>query len=142
MSILDNFDIPFSTYGSYLSFHYYDETYMNAPDIGNFPVPKPYQKGFTLRPVCGMQSGGTHEQIAGTWLDDTSMTLCMMKAIISKGIDYIDQMERFADWLWNATNTSHDEVFDVGGSTKMSIFKNTGGNSRLLVSEMKIIFVA
>ena len=46
-------------------------------------------------------------------------------------------MERFADWLWNATNTSHDEVFDVGGSTKMSIFKNTGGNSRLLVSEMK-----
>ena len=33
MSILDNFDIPFSTYGSYLSFHYYDETYMNAPDI-------------------------------------------------------------------------------------------------------------
>lgn len=49
MSILDNFDIPFSTYGSYLSFHYYDETYMNAPDIGNFPVPKPYQKGFILR---------------------------------------------------------------------------------------------
>ena len=46
MSILDNFDIPFSTYGSYLSFHYYDETYMNAPHIGNFLVPKPYQKGF------------------------------------------------------------------------------------------------
>ena len=88
-----------------------------------------------LRPVCGMQSGGTHEQIAGTWSDDTSMTLCMMKSIISKGIDYTDQMERFADWLWNATNTAHDEVFDVGGSTKMSIFNFVKGRSALECGE-------
>ena len=104
-------------------------------------VPVEFKKRGTFH-VDDMMGYGTHQQPAGTWSDDTSMTLCMMKAIISKGIDYIDQMERFADWLWNATNTSHDEVFDVGGSTKMSIFKNTGGNSRLLVSEMKTFYVA
>ena len=74
-------------------------------------------------PVCGMRSGGTYEQIAGTWSDDTSTTLCMMASITEKGIDYKDQMERLADWLWTANNTAHGEVFDVGGTTKSSIFK-------------------
>ena len=30
-----------------------------------------------IDPVCEMRSGGAHGQPAGTWSDDTSMTLCM-----------------------------------------------------------------
>lgn len=73
-------------------------------------------------PVTGMRSGGTYNQPAGTWSDDTSMTLCTMDSLIEKGIDYSDQMLRFCDWLWNAANTAHDEVFDVGGTTKHAVF--------------------
>ena len=73
-------------------------------------------------PVTGMRSGGTHGQPAGTWSDDTSMTLCTIDSLIEKGLDYPDQMLRFCDWLWNASNTAHDEVFDVGGTTKHAVF--------------------
>ena len=41
-------------------------------------------------PVVGMRSDGAHRQRAGTWSDDSSMTLCAMDSIIEKGIDYID----------------------------------------------------
>ena len=74
-------------------------------------------------PITDMIGGGAHEQLPGTWSDDTSMTLCTIESIIEKGIDYDDQMYRFADWLWSATNTARDEVFDVGGATKHAIFR-------------------
>ncbi len=88
-------------------------------------VPAEFMSRTELRqnPVTGMRSGGVHHQPAGTWSDDTSMTLCMVDSLTAKGIDYSDQMERFADWLWNANNTARDEVFDVGGTTKRSIYK-------------------
>ncbi|HJB49901.1 ADP-ribosylglycohydrolase family protein [Anaeromassilibacillus sp. D41t1_190614_C2] len=73
-------------------------------------------------PIKDMRGGGAHGQPAGTWSDDTSMTLCMMDSFMEKGVDYEDQMLRFSDWLWNAANTAHDEVFDVGGTTKHAIF--------------------
>lgn len=75
------------------------------------------------KPLTGMTGGGAHGQSPGTWSDDTSMTLCTMDSLTEKGIDYDDQMQRFADWLWNASNTARDEVFDVGGTTKFAIFK-------------------
>ena len=72
-------------------------------------------------PVYEMRSGGTHGQPAGTWSDDTSMTLCMVHSLIEKGIDYEDQMARFADWMVNANYTATGEVFDIGGTTQYAI---------------------
>ena len=40
-----------------------------------------------LMPVTEMLSVGTHHQPAGTWSDDTSMTICLMQSLIlSRGI--------------------------------------------------------
>ena len=86
-------------------------------------------------PVVDMRAGGVHNQPAGTWSDDTSMTLCLMDSIMEKGVSYVDQMSRFSDWLWNATNTAHGEVFDVGGTTKRAIFKFAKGASPLECGE-------
>lgn len=77
----------------------------------------------TQNPILGMRDGGAHGQPVGTWSDDTSMTLCTIDSLVEKGIDYDDLMQRFSDWLWNASNTAHNEVFDVGGTTKAAIFK-------------------
>ena len=88
-------------------------------------VPAEFMSREELResPVCEMIGGGAHGQLPGTWSDDTSMTLCTMDSLISNGIDYDDQMQRFSRWLWDAENTARDEVFDVGGTTKHAVFK-------------------
>ncbi len=78
-------------------------------------------------PVNDMRGFGTHNQPAGTWSDDTSMTLCSMCSLTEKGIDYDDQMRRFENWLWNAEYTAHDEVFDVGGTTRQAVFRFAKG---------------
>lgn len=79
-------------------------------------------------PVFEMRSGGVHGQTAGTWSDDTSMTLCMIHSLIEKGIDYEDQMARFADWMENGNYTAHGDVFDIGGATHRAINKFLSGN--------------
>ena len=74
-------------------------------DALGVPVEFTDRAELNLDPVIGMRSGGPHAQPAGTWSDDTSMTLCTIESLIENGIDYNDQMLRFSDWLWNATNT-------------------------------------
>ena len=88
-------------------------------------VPGEFMEREELRkhPIVEMIGGGAHEQLPGTWSDDTSMTLCTIDSIIEKGVDFDDQMYRFADWLWSASNTARGEVFDVGGATKHAIFR-------------------
>ncbi len=100
-------------------------------------VPAEFMSRTELRknPVTGMRSGGAHNQPAGTWSDDTSMTLCVMDSLYARGIDYADQMDRFADWLWNAGNTARGEVFDVGGTTRRSIFRYLQGTPPLECGE-------
>ena len=82
-------------------------------------------------PVCEMRSGGSHGQPAGTWSDDTSMTLCMIQSLIEKGVDFEDQMARFADWMQNGNYTARGNVFDIGGTTHRAISKYLCGRSAL-----------
>ena len=82
-------------------------------------------------PIVTMTSGGVHDQRIGTWSDDTSMTLCTIDSLLTHGFDFQDQMQRFYDWLWNANYTAHDEVFDVGGATRESIFRFVKGTPAL-----------
>ena len=100
-------------------------------DALGVPVEFSSRDDLAAEPVTDMRSGGTHGQPAGTWSDDTSMTLCVMQSLIDKGFDFDDQMKRFEDWLWNASNTAHDEVFDVGNTTRSTVFKFAKGTPAL-----------
>ena len=65
-------------------------------------VPAEFKSRLRLswHPVRGMTGGGYHGQQAGTWSDDTSMTLCLMDSISHMdGIDLTDIMECFMKWL-------------------------------------------
>lgn len=73
------------------------------------------------KPITDMIGGGAHNQLPGTWSDDTSMTLCTMDSLIACGIDFDDLMQRFSDWLRKASNTAREEVFDIGGTTRRAI---------------------
>jgi len=66
-------------------------------------------------PVTGMRRYGTHSQPAGTWSDDTSMTLATMDSIAAcESINYGDIMEKFLLWRQYGEYTPHWNVFDVG----------------------------
>lgn len=77
-------------------------------------------------PVTNMQGFGTHNQPAGTWSDDTSMTLCLLDSL-SDGLDYHDIISKFKSWLTEGIYTPHGEVFDVGIATRQAIMRFMSG---------------
>lgn len=74
-------------------------------------------------PVRGMESGRLYANIpAGTWTDDSSLTLALLDSIREKKtIDLTDIMERFRGWLNNGEYTPFGEAFDIGRTTILSI---------------------
>lgn len=77
-------------------------------------------------PVTDMCGYGTYNQPAGTWSDDTSMTLCLLDSL-SNGLDYMDIMRKFLSWLDEAKYTPHNEVFDVGRASREAITRFAKG---------------
>lgn len=73
-------------------------------------------------PVTEMIGYGAHNVPAGSWSDDTSMTLCLMDSINNKnGIDYNDIMSNFLRWVSNAEYTPTNYVFDIGKTCLQAI---------------------
>lgn len=73
-------------------------------------------------PVTGMRAYGTFNMPAGTWTDDSSMTLATLDSILERGkLNFPDVMYRFALWLAKGEYTPFGEAFDVGGGTMEAI---------------------
>lgn len=71
---------------------------------------------------------GTYNQPAGTWSDDSGMTLATLESIGQLGrIDPGDIMENFSKWLERGEFTPYGEVFDVGGTTRRAIRRYSAG---------------
>lgn len=82
--------------------------------------------------VKGMLGHGTHNQLAGTWSDDTSMTIATCASINRKGcIDYFDMMDGFHDWYTNGAYTADGTVFDIGNTTFQAISRYHNGDAPL-----------
>jgi len=101
-------------------------------------VPVEFKKRDELKrkPVENMLGYGTHNQPAGTWSDDTSMSLCLLDSL-SQGLDYQDIMRKFLEWYDEGAYTPYGEVFDIGGTTREALERfvkgtpplNCGGSS-------------
>ena len=75
-------------------------------------------------PIVDMIGDGTYNMPAGTWSDDTSMTLATMDSIlITKTIDANDMATKFLDWFRNAEYTANNETFDIGRTTLQALAK-------------------
>lgn len=80
--------------------------------------------------ITDMIGGGSHKQPAGTWSDDSSMTLATLKSI--EEIGYVrlhDLMNKFVKWIENHEFTPNGKVFDVGQTTFRSIVNYMKGTS-------------
>lgn len=80
---------------------------------------------FTCQDMVGH---GSHLQAAGTWSDDTSLTLATCDSIraCNGRIDLADMRSRFRDWLDFGYYAIDNHVFDVGGTTSEAITNGEG----------------
>ena len=72
-------------------------------------------------PVTGMRAYGTHHMPAGTWSDDTSMTLCALDALAQPEFSWDAVMENFVRWYRDAEFTANGVMFDIGISCRRAI---------------------
>ena len=73
-------------------------------------------------PVTDMRGNGTFHLPAGSWTDDSSLTLALLDSIGKTGkLDLKHIMNNFADWLENGAFTPYGEAFDVGRGTFRAI---------------------
>ncbi len=87
-------------------------------------VPVEFTKRYRLKenPVKNMREYGTYGQPAGTWSDDTSLTIAAMESMARlKKIDYADILKNFMAWYSKSKFTANDETFDCGNTTARAI---------------------
>ena len=110
-------------------------------------VPYEFRKRGTF--CCDdMDDGGTHGQLAGTWSDDTSMTLCITKSIKDTGrIDTEDIFDNFRSWYNQGDFTCDGKVFDIGTTCLQAIvtgrpasgFKDCGNGSLMRTAPIAML---
>lgn len=79
-------------------------------------------------PVNDMQGYGTHNQPAGTWSDDTSLSLCLADSLCN-GYNLQDIADKFVQWMDNGLWTPYGFVFDIGVATSCAICNMKNGIS-------------
>lgn len=85
-------------------------------------VPAEFKSRTTLRlnPIKGMTGYGSHNQPAGTFSDDTSLTFCLASSLCN-GYNLHDIGNRFVDWYHKGYWTAGGNVFDIGMTTSNAI---------------------
>lgn len=83
-------------------------------------VPVEFQARGTFR-IDGMLGHGTHDQPAGTWSDDTSLTLALADAVEGVAVSLPRLARNFITWHDTGAFTPHGEVFDMGNATARAL---------------------
>lgn len=81
-------------------------------------------------PVKDMISGGVHNQAAGTWSDDSSLTFCLTESLIN-GFNPKDVADKFVKSVYEGYWTANGNFFDLGYATGLSVKKLKSGVSPL-----------
>jgi ADP-ribosylglycohydrolase len=71
-------------------------------------------------PVVHMRAYGTHNQPAGTWSDDASLTFCLTEAI-ADGFTVGKAAEYSRRWFYEKLWTPYGSVFDIGITTREAL---------------------
>ena len=73
-------------------------------------------------PVTGMRGYGTFNLPAGSWTDDSSLTLALLESIRrTGGIDCDVIMDNFVRWLDDGEFTPYGYSYDIGSGTMAAI---------------------
>ena len=73
-------------------------------------------------PVAGMRGYGTFNLPAGSWTDDSSLTLALLESLKrTDAVDLNDIMGNFVKWLDKGEFTPYGYSFDIGGGTMSAV---------------------
>lgn len=95
-------------------------------DALGVPVEFMSRKHLQANPVISMRAYGTHHQPAGTWSDDTAMSMLLVEQLI-EGYDVQKLANRFCHWYQYNQWTPHGEIFDMGVATRNAMDKLAKG---------------
>ena len=78
-------------------------------------------------PVTDMIGYGTHNQPAGSWSDDTSLTLCLAEALKQPefSLEFLGSL--FLRWMNEGYLTANGKMFDIGITTQQAILNIEAG---------------
>ena len=99
---------------------------LTVGDALGVPVEFTSRAALKRMPVNAMQEFGTHNQPAGTWSDDSSLTFCLAEAL-SEGFDMGKIAKNFIRWESEGFWTPRGDVFDIGNTTYRAINKLNSG---------------
>ena len=92
------------------------------------PVQFESREEVAAHPVTGMRGYGTFSLPAGSWTDDSSLTLALLESIRSnREIVLEDIMKNFVNWLEEGFFTPYGYAYDIGGGTIMAIHSYESG---------------
>ncbi len=83
-------------------------------DALGVPVEFASREEIAENPVTDMEGFGTYPYPAGTWSDDTSMSLAALDSLADGNIKWDEIMANFGKWLEHGEYTPSGEAFDVG----------------------------
>ena len=102
-------------------------------DALGVPVEFESRSELSRSPVSNMREYGSYPVPAGSWSDDTSMSLAATD-VLSKGtLDYFEIMVNFAKWLESGEYTPTGETFDVGHTCLQAIRRFVYSKNEVLV---------
>ena len=88
------------------------------------PVQFESREEVAAHPIEGMRGYGTFHLPAGSWTDDSSLTLALLDSIrVRGGIDPDHIMGNFVDWLDNGAFTPYGYAYDIGRGTMQAILQ-------------------
>ncbi|MDD6489518.1 MAG: ADP-ribosylglycohydrolase family protein [Clostridia bacterium] len=104
----------------------------NVADALGVPVEFEDRDILDKNPVTDMRGFGTYPYPAGTWSDDTSMTLAALDSLSDGVVDWDDIMIKFGNWLQEGEYTPTGKVFDAGRTCITSIIDYFAHNYKAL----------
>ncbi len=108
-------------------------------DALGVPAESRTREDLRRNPITGMVGGGLHQQPAGYWSDDSSMTLCLADSIGKVGYYHThDIMARFDDWCRNGAYTPGGKKFDIGNTCAHAISRYRKGCTPALCGSNKM----
>ncbi len=72
-------------------------------------------------PVIDMRGYGTYPVPAGSWSDDTSMSVAALDSLAKGKIDHDEIMRNFVEWVENGKYTPTGKSFDIGRTCLQAI---------------------
>jgi ADP-ribosyl-[dinitrogen reductase] hydrolase len=102
-------------------------------------VPVEFRNRLALRnnPITTLTGYGAWQQPLGTWSDDSSLTFCLAESL-SRGVyDINDIGDSFVKWMRDGYWGAHNEVFDIGGTTRVALQRVLAGENPLYSGEFE-----